>query len=421
MSCAACGHDNRAHAKFCEECGARLATPPAGERAGGVPEPRQYAPRHLVERILTARTAVQGERKPVTVLFADVQGSLALAEQVGPEDWHAIMDQLFALLSEGVHRFEGTVNQYTGDGIMALFGAPLAYEDQAQRACHAAHHVTRALREYDQALRRDRGLQLSVRMGLNSGEVVVGAIGDDLRMDYTAQGHTVGLASRMEQLCETGRVYLTEHTAALVAGYFELEDLGLFTIKGVRAPVRVFALLGAGRLSTRLDLARAGGWSRFIGRGEELERLEMALADVAAGRAAAVGIVAESGVGKSRLCAEFGERCRSRGAAVIETHALAHGAALPYLPVLALFRAVLGIDERDAPEVARQKIAGSLLLLDDAFKGSLPLLFDFLGVPDPGRDAARRPGAAARLLDACLALLRAAPRRRRCWWRICTG
>ena len=407
MPCAACGHDNRAPAKFCEECGARLPSQPAGARAGA--EPRTYTPRHLAERILTSRAAVQGERKPVTVLFADVQGSMALAEQVDAEDWHGLMNQFFAILSDGVHRFEGTVNQYTGDGIMALFGAPLAHEDHAQRACYAALHLTATLREYAQALRRERGLQFSVRMGLNSGEVVVGAIGDDLRMDYTAQGHTVGLASRMEQLCEPGRVYLTEHTAALVRGYFELEDLGHFTIKGVRAPLRVFALLAAGPLRTRLDVARAGGLSRFIGRAEELAALDAAFADAAAGRSAAVGVVAEAGVGKSRLCVEFGARCRTRGAAVVESQALAHGAALPYLPVLTLFRRLLGIDERDAAETARQKIAGSLLLLDDGFKASLPLVFDFLGVPDSARGstAADAETRLQRLAEACVALLRA--------------
>ncbi len=407
MPCAACGHDNRAHAKFCVECGARLPAAPAAAAPSAGPDPRAYTPRHLAERILTARAALQGERKPVTVLFADVQGSMTLAEQVDAEDWHAMMNQFFALLSEGVHRFEGTVNQYTGDGIMALFGAPLAHEDHAQRACYAALHLTGPLRAYAQTLRRERGLQFSVRMGLNSGEVVVGAIGDDLRMDYTAQGHTVGLASRVEQLCEPGRVYLTEHTAGLVAGYFELEDLGLFTIKGVRAPLRVFALLGPGPLRTRLDAARARGLSRFIGRTEELAALDAAFENTAAGRAAAVGIVAEPGVGKSRLCVEFGARCRTRGAAVVETQALAHGAALPYLPVLTLFRRLLGIDERDAPETARQKIAGGLLLLDDGFKASLPLLFDFLGVPDAAHGGAPADAEARllRLVDACVALL----------------
>src|SRR5215468_7746761 len=223
MSCAACGHENRAHAKFCDQCGAALATRPPAAAAATVP--RDYTPRHLADRILTERAALQGERKAVTVLFADVQGSLALAEQVDPEEWHTIMNQFFAILSAGVHRFEGTINQYTGDGIMALFGAPLAHEDHAQRACHAALHLSGTLRDYAQALRVQYGIPFAVRIGLNSGEVVVGTIGPGLRMDYTAQGQTVGLAARMEQMAETGAIYLTEHTAALVTGFFELDGL----------------------------------------------------------------------------------------------------------------------------------------------------------------------------------------------------
>jgi len=410
MSCAACGHDNRAGAKFCDQCGVTLAHSGA---APAVRAPGDYTPRHLAERILTERAALQGERKAVTVLFADVQGSLALAEQVDAEEWHGVMNQFFAILSAGVHRFEGTVNQYTGDGIMALFGAPLAHEHHAQRACHAALHLTGTLREYAQTLRRERGLQFSVRMGLNSGEVVVGAIGDDLRMDYTAQGHTVGLASRMEQLCEPGRVYLTDETARLAAGYFELEDLGLFTIKGVSGPLRVWAMLGPGRLRTRFDVARARGLSQFIGRADELAVLDAALADAGAGQPALVSVVAEAGVGKSRLCLEFAERCRARGATVIETQALAHGAVVPYLPVLSLFRRLLAVDERDTADAARQKIAGALLLLDDALKPVVPLVFDLLGVPDTSRSVPATDAGArqSRLLDTCAALLRARARR----------
>jgi class 3 adenylate cyclase len=200
----------------------------------------------LPRKILTSRSALEGERKQVTVLFADVKGSMDLAEQIDPEDWHRIMDRFFAILSDGVHRFEGTINQFTGDGIMALFGAPIAHEDHAQRACYAALHLKDELRRYAEDLKRSRGLSFSVRMGLNSGEVVVGKIGDDLRMDYTAQGQTVGLAARMEQLAAPGSAYLTEHTAKLVSGFFQLRDLGSFEIKGMRDPVRVHELGGVG-------------------------------------------------------------------------------------------------------------------------------------------------------------------------------
>jgi class 3 adenylate cyclase len=202
--------------------------------------------KHLAGKILTTRAALEGERKQVTVLFADVKGSMELAESLDPEEWHKILDRFFAILADGVHRFEGIVNQYTGDGIMALFGAPIAHEDHAQRACYATLHLSDALRRYANELRLTRGLSFAVRVGLNSGEVVVGRIGDALRMDYTAQGHTVGLAQRMEQLAEPGKVFLTQHTAALVAGYFALADLGPSQVRGATEPLRIYELAGVG-------------------------------------------------------------------------------------------------------------------------------------------------------------------------------
>src|SRR6184192_103004 len=334
MQCTTCRHESPADSRFCLECGTplpvrcprcdaelptgskfcnRCGTPIAAAGPGAERDPRAYTPQHLAEKILISRAALAGERKQVTVLFADVKGSMDLAEQLDPEEWHAIMDRFFQLLAEGVHRFEGTVNQYTGDGIMALFGAPIAHEDHAQRACWAALHLQEELRRYTEEMKRTRGVAFAVRMGLNSGEVVVGKIGDDLRMDYTAQGHTVGLAQRMEQLADPGRVYLTEHTAALVAGYFRLRDLGVFDVKGVREPVRVHELEGTGTLRTRLDLSRARGFSRFVGRADETAALEAALARALEGDGQVVGVVADAGVGKSRLCFEFLERCRARG------------------------------------------------------------------------------------------------------------
>src|SRR5262249_6373269 len=240
--CTACGASNQPGERFCGECGKPLA---AAAKEPTPRDPRSYTPKHLAEKILTSRSALEGERKQVTVLFADVKGSMDLAEQVDPEEWHKIMDRFFAILSEGVHRFEGTVNQYPGDGIMALFGAPIAHEDHARRACYAALHLNTELRRYAEEIKRTRALSFLVRMGINSGDVVVGRIGDDLRMDYTAQGHTVGLAARMEQLAEPGRVYLTEETATLVSGFFRLRDLGPFELKGASTAVRVYELEGA--------------------------------------------------------------------------------------------------------------------------------------------------------------------------------
>ncbi len=382
IRCPSCGFENAPGIKFCGECGSRLAAAPAAPV-----EPRTYTPRHLAEKILTSRAALVGERKQVTVLFADVKGSMELAEQVDAEGWHKIMNRFFTILAEGVHRFEGTVNQYTGDGIMALFGAPIAHEDHAQRACFAALHLQDALRRYADELRLGRGLNFSVRMGLNSGEVVVGRIGDDLRMDYTAQGHTVGLAQRMEQIAEPGRAYVTAHTAALVEGYFRLRDLGPMSVKGASTPLRVYELTEAGTLQTRFEASRARGFSRFVGRTAEMAALEAALARALAGDGQVVGVVGEAGVGKSRLCHEFLERCRARGITSYGAHGMPHGKAIPLLPILQLMRTFFGITEMDEAAAAREKIAGKLLLLDRTFDDSLPLLFDFLGVADPERPA----------------------------------
>lgn len=411
VNCPRCDATNPSHAKFCIECGARLAPrceacgaelpprarfcPECGARAAGAsapaPEresPRSYTPRHLVDKILTTRAALVGERKQVTVLFADLQDSLSLSERVDPEEWHHILDRFFAILTEGIHRFEGTVNQFTGDGVMALFGAPIAHEDHAQRACYAALRLRDELRAYSEELKRTRGLSLPVRMGLNSGEVVVGSIGDDLRMDYTAQGHTVGLAARLQQLADPGTAYVSAATGALVRGYFQLRDLGRFEIKGVSEPASVYELLDVGSVRTRLDVSRARGFSRFVGRAAEMAELEAALAEAAARRGNAVGLVGDAGIGKSRLCHEFLERCRLRGIPVYSAHAVPYGSAVPFLPVLSLFRSFFGITDVDTPQEARTKIAGTLVLRDEGAKEALPILFDFLGVPDPARPAA---------------------------------
>jgi len=214
VRCPACGTGNRPTGRFCRQCRAPLAGHPYQQTTAS---PVSYTPRHLAEKILSSRAALEGERKQVTVLFADVKSSMELAESLDPEEWHRILERFFEILSEGVHRFEGTVNQYTGDGIMALFGAPIAHEEHAQRACYAALHLAESLRRYTNELRLSRGLLFSVRL-LNSGEVVVGKIGDDLRMDYTAQGAVVGVASRMQEIAEPGKAYATEHTASLPGG-----------------------------------------------------------------------------------------------------------------------------------------------------------------------------------------------------------
>src|SRR5262245_53267124 len=409
MQCSSCGSENRDGRKFCAECGATLslacpgcgASNQPGERFCGEcgkplgaaskeltqPDPRSYTPKHLAEKILTSRSALEGERKQVTVLFADVKGSMDLSEQVDPEEWHKTMDRFFRILADGVHRFEGTVNEYRGDGLMAIFGAPIAHEDHAARACYAVLSLQENLRRYANELRVERGISFSVRMGLNSGELVVGRIGDDLRMDYTALGHTASLGARMEQIAAPDRANLTEYTAKLVEGLVQLEDLGKVTVKGVKEPLRVYELRGIGRLRTRLEVSHARGFSKFVGRQSEMAALEAALERAIAGNAQVVGVVAEAGTGKSRLCYEFLERCRAREIKVHEAHGVSHGKAVPWWPVLEFFRGYFGIAEQDTTQTARDKIAGRMLLLDETLVEGLPIMFEFLGVPDPARPA----------------------------------
>jgi class 3 adenylate cyclase len=317
----------------------------------------------------------------VTVLFADVVGSTRIAERLGAEAWHRTLDRFFKILVAGVHRFEGTVNQFTGDGIMALFGAPIAHEDHARRACHTALHLLDELGEFAAHLHAREGLDFAVRIGLNSGDVVVGRIGDDLRMDYTAQGHTVSLAARVEEIAEPGTAYLTEHTARLVEGFFNLRDRGAPSMKGVSASVHVYELAGIGPLRTRLDVSRARGFSRLVGRDQELAWLDRLLEQAVASGGQVVAVAAEAGAGKSRLCLEFVERCRARGIAVHEAHCPAHGRSVPLLAIRALLRSFFALGEEDPGATVRRRVAARLLALDGT-GDALPTLLALLGASE---------------------------------------
>jgi class 3 adenylate cyclase/tetratricopeptide (TPR) repeat protein len=363
---------------------------------------------------VTAVTRDDAERKQVTVLFADVSGSMDLAEQQDPEEWRKIMQRFFAILADAVTRFEGTVDKFTGDGIMAVFGAPIAHEDHARRACYAALRMLDDISGYAAELRREQGLNFSTRIGINSGEVVAGAIGPGVDADYTAIGHTVGLAQRMEALAEPGRTYVTEHTAELAAGFLDLEDLGEFEIKGSSHPVRVSKLAGVGQATSRLDLSRRRGFSRFVGRSGEMSSLLAALERAKVGDGGVVGLAADAGVGKSRLCHEFAQRCREDGVEVFEAQAQAHGQAIPYMPVLQMLRSFFAIGEREPEQLSREKIAGRSLLLDPGFAADLPLIFDFLGVPDPDRPVPQMsPEARQGALGGIVCRLVNAPSRRK--------
>ena len=396
IECPSCGAQNPASAKFCNQCGTRLgAAAPAAPRAA-------YTPKHLVDKVLKARSALQGERKRVTVLFADIKGSTRLAEQAGAEAWHDILDRFFAILSGCVHRYEGTVNQYTGDGIMALFGAPIAHEDHAQRACHAALAMQAEVRRFADELRLKQGLNLTLRIGLNTGEVIVGRIGDDLRMDYTAQGLTVNLAARMEQICEPGHVYLTKNTAALVEGYFRLRDLGETPVEGAERAIPVFDLEGEGPVRSRLErqLARLG--TRFIGREQEMGALHAALERARAGKGQVVAVIGNAGIGKSRLCHEFAEACRRARVPVHRATGVPYASALPLYPVRALLCSRLGLPDSARPDDIRRMVAGTFLLADPGNAAALPAIFDLLGA---GEGAARAPDQAAEARDRMFGLL----------------
>jgi class 3 adenylate cyclase/tetratricopeptide (TPR) repeat protein len=370
-------------------------------------------PHHHPEKLRGARLTDEGERKQVTVLFADVMGSMDLAEQSDPETWRSVMERFFSILCEGVHRFEGTVDKFTGDGVMAIFGAPIAHEDHAPRACFAALHLQERLADFAAELRREQGLNLSTRIGLNSGEVVVGTIGEDLSLEYTAIGHTVGLAQRMEALAEPNRTYLTAHTAELVSGYLALKDLGEFTIKGASRPLQVFELAGVGDARTRLEISQRRGFSRFVGRQDEYAVLETALRRTLEGDGQVVGVVGEAGVGKSRLCHEVVERARRDGIPVYHAAGSAHGQHVPFLAALEMVRGYFGVTGQEGDQEARERIAGRLLLLDPGFAEDLPLLFDFLGVPDSEHPAPKMAPEARqrRLIEVIKRLVHAHSRR----------
>ena len=313
---------------------------------------------------MTSRSVLEGERKQVTVLFADLKGSTELIADLDPEAARQLLDPALHHMMEAVHRYEGTVNQVLGDGIMALFGAPLAHEDHALRACYAALAMQAALRRYGEEVRGSHGLEMHMRVGLNSGEVVVRTISNDLHMDYSAVGQTTHLAARMEQLAPPGGIRLTSATLRLVDGLIQVQALGRFPVKGLPEPVEVFELTGASTIHRRLQAVAARGLTRFIGRQHELETLRQALEQAAAGHGQIVAIVGEAGVGKSRLVYEFTQADVSRTWLVLEGGSVSYGKATPYFPVLDLLRRYMHLEERDEARTIRAKVTGHVLTLD---------------------------------------------------------
>jgi class 3 adenylate cyclase len=339
-------------------------TAPAATAAPVAPPgqaPLAYTPPYLAEKILTSRSALEGERKQVTVLFADLKGSMELLADRDPEEARQLLDPVLERMMAAVHRYEGTVNQVMGDGIMALFGAPLAHEDHAVRACYAALRMQEAVQQYATEVQRTHGVPVHIRVGLNAGEVVVRSIGSDLHMDYTAVGQTTHLAARMEQMAMPGAILITPAVLGLVEGFVQVQSLGAVAVRGLHDPVEVYEVTGAGVVRSRLQAAAARGLTRFVGRQPELEALQQALAQASAGHGQVVAAVGEAGVGKSRLVYEFVHARHMPGWSVLESASVSYGKATPYFPVIDLLKRYSHIADHDDTRTIRAKLTGQVL------------------------------------------------------------
>lgn len=374
MKCPKCGSGNPTGTKSCSDCGYDLTV--AGIASSiDYSRPQSYTPRSLADQILASRHTMEGERKQVTVLFTDVSGFTSISEKMDPEQVHDLIGECLAFLIEEIHRYEGTVVQFLGDGLMALFGAPLVHEDDPQRALHAALKIQERMKEYALKLKK-RNIEFKLRLGLNTGLVIVGKIGDDLAMEYTAIGDTVNLASRMLSLAQPGTILVSESTHRLTEGYFDFKDLGEVEVKGKKQPVKAYELLRLGPSRTRLGVAEARGLTPFVGRKKELGDLLDCLHQVEKGLGQVVGVVGEAGVGKSRLLLQMRETLLQGNYSYIEGSCFHYGEAVPYLPVLNILRHYFGIKEGESEPDAKRKMKDKITALDPRLATSLPPLYD---------------------------------------------
>jgi class 3 adenylate cyclase/tetratricopeptide (TPR) repeat protein len=432
MQCARCRHDNRDDARFCRECGTPFGTrcsvcaanlsaesrfcdncgaPSTVVATGPIPSPLLgspyfHAPSALAKRILTSDAALEGERKQVTALFADMKGSTEQVADRDPEEARRLLDPILERMMEAVDRYEGTVNQVMGDGIQALFGAPMAYEDHAVRACYAALKMQESIKKYAEEVRRTQGLPLQIRVGLNSGEVLVRSLGSELHMNYSAHGETIHLAARMEQMAIPGTVLISSRTFQLAEGYVATHSLGPMFVKGLAVPVVAYELLGAVAVS-RLQALAGRGLTRFVGRENEMEQLRQTLDQAQAGQGQILALVGEPGVGKSRLIQEFIHSKHTNDWRTLEARALSYGAAASYLPVTEFLKGYFQIATSDEPLAIREKVTSKLLSLDQALLPTLPALLTLLGLPpdDAQSTTADPPQRRQRTLEAVKRLL----------------
>jgi len=378
--CPKCGFSNSPSFKFCGECGHNLSKFLEEIPSIQYSEPQSYTPKFLADKILTTRSAMAGERKVVTVFFADVANYTGMSEKLEPEEVHQIMDGCFKILMDEIHHYEGTINQFTGDGIMALFGAPVAHEDHAQRACRAALSIQKAMSGYGQKIEKECAIEFKLRIGLNSGPVIVGSIGDDLRMDYTAVGDTTNLASRMQSLARQGSIFVSNNTYKLAREFFKFDSLGKLAVKGKQEPVEAYELIRVGEIETRIEAAAVRGLTRFIGRKNAVAALMEAWERVKSDAGQVVGMVGEAGVGKTRLLLEFRNRLPEGQFTYLEGRCLHYGSSMAYLPILDILRSFFEIKKEDRDFIILKKMKDRLLCLDEKLANILPPLQDLLSL-----------------------------------------
>jgi predicted ATPase/class 3 adenylate cyclase len=389
ITCPECGTKNQVENNFCDECGSKLSLPleqvpnqiSFDEKLTKI---QKYLPKGLTEKILSQKDRIVGERKQVTVMFCDMAGFTALVEKLGPENAYDIMDQIYEILIHKVHEYEGTVNEMTGDGVMALFGAPIALEDAPQRAIRSAMAIHRELAKFSDDKKGDNIPSLKMRIGIHTGPVVVGTLGNDLRVDFKAVGDTVNVASRIESSAEPGSTYVTGDIFNLTEGFFRFEALGEKRIKGKKEPARLYRVITTSSRKTRFDVSAERGLTPFIGRQRELELLLDGFERSKAGMGQVFSIMAEAGVGKSRLLYEFRKKISNEDITLLEGKCLSYSRHVPYHPVIDVLKANFNIQDGDEDSVIRQKIKAGLKILDVDEGLTLPYVLEILSVKDSG-------------------------------------
>src|SRR4030043_52428 len=391
LLCPSCGHPYQLGSKFCDECGYNLVLQKEAPKEITFDEKlakiQRYLPKDLTQKILAQRDKIEGERKQVTVMFCDMEGFTPLTEKLGSEEMYSIMDQVYEVLIHKAHDYEGTVNELTGDGIIALFGAPIALEDAPQRAIRSALAIHREMSKFSDKIKTESKIpQIKMRIGIHTGPVVVGTLGNDLRVEFKAVGDTVNLASRMEGLADPGTTFVTEDTFKLTEGFFRFEALGEKQIKGKEEPVKVYQVIAPSTRRTRFDVSAERGLTLFVGRERDLELLLDGFERAKLGKGQAFSIVSEAGCGKSRLLYEFRKAVANEDVNFLEGKCLSYGRGVAYHPVIDILKSNFDIHEGEGDQEIREKVKKGLKLIGVDEPSTLPYLLELLSVKDSGID-----------------------------------